>query len=225
MKIVAIGDTHGRNTWKKVLEQEADADHVVFIGDYFDSFAKALTADVQIANFKEIVALKRSNPEKYTVLIGNHDWHYAVPGQQCSGFQTLRATDISEVMVDAMIDMALTKPIDGFLFSHAGVTKTWCAAQGVDPADILGNKNYDLPTGSLSFCMADESGYGEHIAQSPIWVRPNSLMEDKIEGAHQVVGHTTQDHITYLDGVTLIDAIGSREYLIIEDGVLKTKTV
>ena len=36
-KLVAIGDVHGRNTWKQIVEQE-QPDTVVFVGDYFDSF-------------------------------------------------------------------------------------------------------------------------------------------------------------------------------------------
>jgi predicted phosphodiesterase len=38
MKIVAIGDIHGRDYWKQIIEQEQDADVFVFVGDYFDSF-------------------------------------------------------------------------------------------------------------------------------------------------------------------------------------------
>jgi len=37
MKTIFIGDIHGQDTWKKIVESE-NPDRVVFIGDYFDSF-------------------------------------------------------------------------------------------------------------------------------------------------------------------------------------------
>ena len=37
MKTVFIGDIYGRHTWKLIVEKE-QPDHVVFMGDYFDSF-------------------------------------------------------------------------------------------------------------------------------------------------------------------------------------------
>ncbi len=36
MKIITIGDIHGRDFWKKILEEPMD--QLVFIGDYFDSY-------------------------------------------------------------------------------------------------------------------------------------------------------------------------------------------
>ena len=37
MKTIVIGDIHGRDVWKEIVFQE-QADRVIFIGDYFDSF-------------------------------------------------------------------------------------------------------------------------------------------------------------------------------------------
>ena len=37
MKIVVIADIHGRDLWKKQVEELADM--YVFLGDYFDSFS------------------------------------------------------------------------------------------------------------------------------------------------------------------------------------------
>ena len=36
-KTIIIGDIHGRDIWKNIVAQE-QADRVIFIGDYFDSF-------------------------------------------------------------------------------------------------------------------------------------------------------------------------------------------
>lgn len=35
MRIVALGDTHGRVLWKEIVAKEKDADKIVFIGELF----------------------------------------------------------------------------------------------------------------------------------------------------------------------------------------------
>jgi predicted phosphodiesterase len=37
MKIVTLGDTHGRDIWKTIVKIEEDFDKFIFIGDYFDT--------------------------------------------------------------------------------------------------------------------------------------------------------------------------------------------
>ena len=36
-KVVVIGDIHGKSVWKEIVNKEADADTIIFIGDYLDS--------------------------------------------------------------------------------------------------------------------------------------------------------------------------------------------
>ena len=75
MKIVALGDTHGRDMWKTIVKIEEDFDKLLFIGDYFDT-RDDIDASTQIQNFKEILEFKKENPDKVILLIGNHDFHY-----------------------------------------------------------------------------------------------------------------------------------------------------
>ena len=51
MKIIAIGDLHGRTLWKYIVSK-VDFDVVVFIGDYFDTHEN-ISPVQQIKNFKE----------------------------------------------------------------------------------------------------------------------------------------------------------------------------
>ena len=67
MKIIGIGDLHGRPYWKQIWEKHSDADKIVFVGDYFDSLdgyteLPVYSAAEQIYNFREICALKREFP-------------------------------------------------------------------------------------------------------------------------------------------------------------------
>ena len=68
MRIVAIGDTHGRSKWKEIVEREKDADKIVFIGDYFDAKDGGYSANRQIVNFNEIVEYKKDNPDIKSIL-------------------------------------------------------------------------------------------------------------------------------------------------------------
>jgi predicted phosphodiesterase len=71
MKIIALGDIHGRTNWEKIVDNEMDSDKIIFIGDYFDS-RDSISALEQIHNFKEIIKLKKIYPEKFIILFGNH---------------------------------------------------------------------------------------------------------------------------------------------------------
>jgi len=73
-KIIVLGDTHGRSKWKEVLRKEPDATKVVFLGDYFDSFD--IPFEEQVENFTNILALKKEDPDKIVLLLGNHDFQY-----------------------------------------------------------------------------------------------------------------------------------------------------
>jgi predicted phosphodiesterase len=63
MKTIIIGDVHGRDQWKQIVAQEKDADTVIFLGDYFDSFD--ISAVEQMHNFKEIVEFKETSKTEY----------------------------------------------------------------------------------------------------------------------------------------------------------------
>lgn len=61
--------------------------------------------------------------------------------------------------------------------------------------------------------------YGDEPTQGPLWVRPNSLLLDKIDGIH-IVGHTQQEEIRRYQDIVIIDAMGVGEYLAIIDDEL-----
>ena len=68
MKLVAIGDIHGRDIWKQIVAQEQDADEFVFVGDYFDSFT--VKGPDQINNFLDIIEFKKqSKVDRYEVAL------------------------------------------------------------------------------------------------------------------------------------------------------------
>lgn len=225
MKLVAIGDLHGRDTWKKIVEGEKDADTIVFIGDYLDAWN--ISPGQQLTNLTEILEYKKANPEKVVLLMGNHDFQYLTEDQRYSGYNSEYAGRFRVFLQSALDEelLQIAYEQDGYLFTHAGVTKTW----GGHIPEYL-QKHMALRTNSLfsrnpdsfNFYPGDTSGCGESIHQSPLWVRPDSLLKDFWGDMVQVVGHTSQDHITYYEGplphkLIMIDAIEAREYLKITD--------
>ena len=223
-KLVAIGDIHGRDVWKKIVEVNKDADRIIFIGDYFDapSYRRKLgsNGEEELKNFSEIFQFKLDNPEQVVLLLGNHDYHY-LPGVQdgCVGFQDSMREHFQQALSYAIEDQAVQwiHEEDEFLFSHAGVTKTWFELSKVGSvAEIndLGIRYFDFNPGPLM------NGYGDEICQTPIWVRPPSLRQDKLDGYIHVVGHTPQpDGIQMDDGICFIDCLDIGQYLMILDGI------
>ncbi len=248
MKVIALGDIHGRNIWQKIVDQNKDADKIVFIADYFDS-KENISAQKQKDNFRNIIAFKRANMNKVVLLFGNHDFHYLkTTDQEYSGFQPLHKIDIQELLYEA-IDQDLIQMCylyKNILFSHAGVTKTWLKNTGYctneDPLYVFINDIFKYQPNAFKFTMGSNySKHGDDITQSPIWVRSRSLYTDKIDGYIQVVGHTVMDTISGLNGsrkiytngmtvetsgVVFIDTLGtSGEYLEINNGKMIAKKI
>ena len=199
---IAIGDIHGKSCWKDFLNQEFD--QAYFAGDYFDNYEQT-PAVTQIRNFKEICDVARKD-SRIHLCLGNHDFQYmrGIPiSEKYSGFQNYSYIDIQEA-IESNIDLLNLIYIDNnTIISHAGVTKTWLTMIN-KPLDQVNNafrENRDI-------CIFDGYNcYGDDITQSPIWVRPNSLLSDSIEGYNHIVGHTKVSDITTIENITLIDCL------------------
>ncbi len=232
MKTITIGDTHGRSIWKEIVKKEHDADKWIFIGDYFDSLHGGYSANRQIENFKDILEFQRYYPEKVILLTGNHDQHYTKGWKEYyAGFQSTYAIDIGEIIHLALREdlLQMCYKQDNILFSHAGITKTWCESNEIDIENVEQSINdlFKYKPNSFKFTSgAHHSDKGDDVTQSPIWVRPRSLFEDKIDGYIHVVGHTVQDNLITTNDIVLIDTLGtSGEYLEINNGILTAKKI
>ena len=226
-KLIAVGDIHGRDFWKKVAEKEKDFDMFVFVGDYFDNFPNRVTEDDIVQNFFDIAAFKRDNSNKVTVLLGNHDFQYmaGAGGQICSGFNRNVIPKASALLhsMHMIGHVQVCYQYNDLLFSHAGFTKTWTERSGIDIDNIEMSVNgiFHSKPEFFRYSNEDKSGFGEHISQGPFWVRTRSLYKDMIDGYIQVVGHTGFDKITSIeDRILCLDAPSSQEYLTVIDGVI-----
>lgn len=223
MKIIVLGDTHGHDDWKKIVEKESDANKIIFIGDYWDSFDRKFYQ--QHDNYLDIIEYKRANPTKVILLFGNHDYHYhPAITEVYSGYQPTSKQVITILLNDALNEdlFKMCHKEGNVLFSHAGITSTWLQHMGLTESPNVDEAINDLfKYKPQSFQFYGWDPYGDDVTQSPIWVRPRSLKIDGVPGWRQVVGHTRMRQIDLSDDrFAFIDAIEDRsgQYLIINDG-------
>lgn len=244
MKTLVLGDTHGRSNWKLAIHQEKP-DRVIFIGDYFDSFE--ISGVEQIDNFKQIIKYKEDNPQiEIVLLIGNHDHHYfpEVGYTGTSGYQSGIAPSITQVVDENRNHLQMAYGFKDYLFTHAGVSPVWMdKVFGPDDwskENIVVDLNEMFRYKPKVFDFTGLEPSGDNAIQTPIWIRPRSLMsankkhEKGLKKDYiQVVGHTQMRRLD-LDGSDkftggryyFIDTMDtSGQYLIIEDDKLKTNSV
>lgn len=205
-----IGDIHGRNTWKKFID--SDFENFYFVGDYFDTRDNIPTV-TQIRNFREICDVARKD-SRIHLCIGNHDFHY-LKGikERYSGFQHYTRYDIQDALEE---NIDLIKPVyqnGDYLISHAGISKTFLynVLKLENPLDI--NKRFEEFHPSLEFNGYDI--YGDDVTQSCIWIRPESLMKDRLNNYKQIVGHTHMPKVTTNEEITFTDCLDSIEEVFI----------
>lgn len=130
MKILVIPDVHGSHEWEVAKTLPKDSyDYVVFLGDYFDSWENKW--DDQGENFLNICRFVDEDKEHRKMLIGNHDFSYISgtrDGDNCSGHQFNKVGLIRALLTENYDLLDLAFEADGYVFSHAGFSKTWVHA-------------------------------------------------------------------------------------------------
>ena len=221
MKIVVIADTHGRDLWKKQIEENADL--YIFLGDYFDS--PYIEGEDQIRNFLEIKDFYENNKDKVILLAGNHDLSYINFDCACSGFQNKYAWTIHNILrpMYENNDLKACKIINNYLFVHAGISKTWCENYNINVNNLEEEVNNLFSKEIFAFSFQpspyinklsyrnSSDPYGDNTWQSPMWIRPYSLMVDKLDNFIQIVGHTGHDDLTFKDNIWFIDCQETQE--------------
>jgi hypothetical protein len=136
-----------------------------------------------------------------------------------------------ELLEDA-IDQGLLQmcfATDSYLFTHAGITKTWAKANFISYDNIDVNLNLLFKNNPNAFKFKKGEKFdptGDNKYQSPIWVRPNSLLQDKIEGFIQIVGHTPQAQLILNKEILFIDTLGkNQQYLKMTNGVCSVSSI
>lgn len=119
-----IGDIHGRDCWKDLIEKDAVN---IFLGDYFSPYNKEYDFVHCANNFQEIVDFAKERPETI-LLVGNHDedyWHWR-DMMHASRFDKENADKIHALFEENKDLFRIAYNIkDKCLVTHAGVSILW----------------------------------------------------------------------------------------------------
>ena len=218
MRTLVLGDIHGHSDWKSIVNNE-EYDNVVFLGDYLDAFN--VTPEDIADNLLDIIKFKEKMGDKCRLCYGNHDHSYW-NSEYCSGYnwhgRHLYMPLLEDMFRENMLDLIYIQ--DDIIFSHAGVSDYWLNKATM--LDDVREVNFDSVTlDSLNWNMlTGYDGYGNTISQSPIWIRPQSLLKSKVYGYRQIVGHTNMGTPVDEQGLYFNDLLPDY-YIIVEDGNVK----
>ena len=227
MKIVVLGDIHGRTVWKKIITKE-QPDQVIFLGDFVSTHECVSEMD-QVSNLLEILRFKDHHPE--TILLrGNHDMqHLGYDWAQCSGYMQRVEELMADFKGEFLANTQWIHIMGNTVFSHAGISTKWLKHNGISLNDI----NTLEPAELFGFSLMDsEDIYGTSPYQPPTWIRPMTLVDVMIPGYDQVVGHTevercfnVKDSNEIPHNLWLCDALEHGSYLVIENNKYSERNI
>lgn len=192
MRVACIGDLHGSDRWKEILN--TDVDHYVFVGDYVDSEDRS---DIAIeSNLREVIAFKQSHEDEVTLLLGNHDVQYLLyPKYRCNGFRGSMLRSLKEIFERNRRLFQVSCLLGSFVFTHAGLSRRWvedALGEAFEPMKVIDTLNKLLEDEHFDpLFMAGECRGGKHPFGGPLWCDYHmELVPDPAPGFDQVVGHT-----------------------------------
>ncbi len=224
-EILIVPDVHGRRFWEPALNYPGQ---IIFLGDYFDS-KDSTTETEAFSTLCRILSFKQKNPDRVTLLIGNHDLHYFDPAFACEGFSTHYYSLIDELLKDSQTrnSLQLCKQEGSYLFSHAGVTHWWydkhkaeLSKRGTTLEDQI---NTYFQDNKKAFDEAGPIRGGKFPFGSPIWADLSEIFyepESFIPDIFQIVGHShvPEGEEPYIN--THIACLDNKRLYLLKDNVI-----
>lgn len=208
--MLIIPDVHGRKFWVDAIEKYPE-EKVIFLGDYIDPYPiEGITPEEALEVFKDILERKKSEPDRITLLIGNHDLMY-MDGNFIENSCRHDWNNHGEIIALYKENKDLFKLgeiREGILFSHSGIHPGWLENhpeyERNSMEETLEYLNSNLWDPNVLRTLSEVSywrgGYDYH--GSPVWsdVREWLNEEKRISPILQVFGHTQLN-----EGKTIID--------------------
>ena len=197
MKVAIIPDVHEKLDRLDNLVLD-DADHEIYLGDWFDSFA-AFDED-RIRHTCDIIN-NLAQREDVTLLLGNHDVHYFFDntGYTCSGYELRKKRIIKHLIPEeTILKFKVFTRVGPYLVSHAG----FCEGTLQYATDLVANEaiRTSLAGGYDALFGAGKARGGYQKFGGPTWLDFNYEFEH-IDDIPQIVGHT-QDKAVRAKGKT-----------------------
>lgn len=227
--VLFIGDVHGRTDWEKIVMMALPKFyHIVFLGDYVDSF------DIRpvhiLHNLKKILGYKKKYSDRITCLLGNHDFAYIGNHFQTSGYNMHASIDYQAFFNENHEYFDVAWGYQGYkkytLATHAGLTLTYYnnyVKKLIEDPDsklnkLAGGDASKLELHKVLNLMRHEDilwkvGYdrGGMGTPGPLWADFKELKQDPYPDIDQVFGHTAIDTTTldFVKGNMLVKVDGS----------------
>lgn len=193
-KLLIIPDIHTRPFWKEATEKhEKECDKIIFLGDYTDPYQnEGFTRKQAIRTLEEVIEYKLNNRDKVVLLLGNHCMHYLIKGfTRSTRYDSSNAYKIRELYTQhrSLFNLAYEETINDkkYLFTHAGVMKSWYERNKNVIGDLTSdnlNKLIDTPNGisTLKDISKYRTWFGEESG-SILWsdIREKIDLDDSIE--------------------------------------------
>lgn len=201
--VLIIPDNHGLPFWRNAVES-SKAEKTIFLGDYVDPYGPMDWYDVYL-ELNDILRFKKEDPEKVTLLWGNHDLSYLYSFLRGSRYDYKAADSYLSLFMEnrdcfQMADDVTLPSGNRYLFSHAGLNRNWILAN----YKIFGQ--YEEISASILNGLANNRDFLEALsnisryrggfcsAGSMIWADCHEFEDPKsgIPEYMQIFGHTRQ---------------------------------
>ncbi|MDR1224800.1 MAG: metallophosphoesterase [Tannerella sp.] len=213
-EILIVPDVHGRKFWEPALDYKGE---IIFLGDYVDPYpSEGFTQANALYALSKIVELKQQNPDRVTLLIGNHELHYYNRDFKASRFSEEYYAKYHAILTGKTTAglFQVCRQIDNYLFIHAGITKGWYDRHDGELQALGDNLETQLNRLFLQnqeafFEISGERG-GWHRHGSPLWADASEYVYEQEpfdKNMIQIIGHTQiyPKEILVLKNIRLID--------------------
>lgn len=242
-KYLIIPDVHGRGFWREpVMETlEKTAAKIVFLGDYHDPYPQEFNYDEDyldrsVQQFKEIIELKKQNPDRIILLIGNHDCGYAIGDDICSSrMDRWHRRELEKLFQENRELFQIAEEVDiagrHTIFSHAGILKGWAKSVWGDEAEDSSfnvvdrlNNAWLVEDWRILDRLGDYDswrGWGGYQYGSPVWSDLRAwanVTPDETYGFN-IVGHTQLQTGVMLDTIADLDCRNA--FTLDDQGIIK----
>ena len=195
--ILIVPDVHGREFWLPALDYKGE---IVFLGDYTDPYPQEnITDEMAYKVFLKIIDFKKQNPDRVTLLLGNHEMPYFDSSYNAGRFSREYFPKFHEILTGEETKglFQLCKQVDNYLFVHAGMTKDWYDRH-YDQFKDLGSTLEEQLTNVFFkkmdiFWEAGKYRGGWDKTSSPLWCDYRELNDETERFAPdviQIIGHT-----------------------------------
>jgi hypothetical protein len=244
--LLIITDIHQNLNWvKKILEDErGNYDHVLFNGDWIDSYYQppVIEGATETAKFVVDAINGRYGPASFN--IGNHDapvmesWRWNIKYSNkpqlfygCSGYTRSKSLNFNKEMTwENWRKFHVFHTFGGYVISHAGFSQPYwndylSTDDYLDRAWTETEAALDLLSAQYSRWFAP--GYargGREVVGGPIWLDWNYEFVDMLP-INQIVGHTTMPNTVRKKGKSYcIDGHQTAYAILKKDGELIIKS-